>query len=458
MNTSYLRHQAALAGCLHSACAPKGWQRSFAAQGRRAMSVMCRLTWIKQIRLESSLSRGPLLGRCLQEEMFNNGTRREPPADKAPQRVPVQTLPENKSRRAVHGHSPVNTAAANKGGKPLKQSSCRMPTGSSTAEKSQSTERCKNLQQVLNLTKTVNQSELKNWSANIRTDASADTCTSKGGAAGRGESRSTTQANKQTARARCSFAGQSPSNQLHTNQHHTRVLAPHQKTTSRWRQQVEDQVKKNLRHFTRYCEDTETTSQYKSSRAPQYNESLWKTPLVNAANNLAKNMSHRLTDGELMQLLETPTLRCQPLQFGADRTPSGKQAESPAQRKADTPFDQLIPTVRENKERTRTDSEMLNREPQAGEVDRSQRLSQQEQSTNHSADSQPQREQTLRESPEFPPLPKIINDELRPSGKRTPLKSENSAVQAINGLDEEELADALKRILDDQARRHGIKL
>lgn len=63
------------------------------------------------------------------------------------------------------------------------------------------------------------------------------------------------------------------------------------------------------------------------------------------------------------------------------------------------------------------------------------------------------------ETPEFPPVRKNIIEELQPSGKRTALKSEaKNATQMPIYLDEDELAETLKRIIDEQARRQGINV
>ncbi|WP_157828050.1 hypothetical protein [Paraglaciecola sp. MB-3u-78] len=61
--------------------------------------------------------------------------------------------------------------------------------------------------------------------------------------------------------------------------------------------------------------------------------------------------------------------------------------------------------------------------------------------------------------PEFPPVSKMINQQLQVSGKRTALMRESQLLtQHEHDLDDEKLAEALKRIIDQQARRHGINV
>ncbi len=63
------------------------------------------------------------------------------------------------------------------------------------------------------------------------------------------------------------------------------------------------------------------------------------------------------------------------------------------------------------------------------------------------------------ESPEFPPVKKHIIEELQASGKRTALKSETNKIEECGfELNEDELAETLKRIIDEQARRQGINV
>ena len=66
----------------------------------------------------------------------------------------------------------------------------------------------------------------------------------------------------------------------------------------------------------------------------------------------------------------------------------------------------------------------------------------------------------LPEMPEHPPVKKLINEELQASGKRTPLVSESNENALLKELpiDEQQLAEALKRIIDEQARRQGINV
>ena len=63
------------------------------------------------------------------------------------------------------------------------------------------------------------------------------------------------------------------------------------------------------------------------------------------------------------------------------------------------------------------------------------------------------------EKPEFPPVLKMINEQLQKSGKRTALKSESQFIaEHQHELNDEQLAESFKRILDEQARRHGINV
>jgi len=68
-------------------------------------------------------------------------------------------------------------------------------------------------------------------------------------------------------------------------------------------------------------------------------------------------------------------------------------------------------------------------------------------------------DQPKNDSPEFPPIRNHIIDDLQPSGKRTALKSEsNFEPKTSLNIDEYELAETLKRIIDEQARRQGINV
>lgn len=61
--------------------------------------------------------------------------------------------------------------------------------------------------------------------------------------------------------------------------------------------------------------------------------------------------------------------------------------------------------------------------------------------------------------PEFPPVSKMINEQLQVSGKHTALKHETQLFAPHeHDMDDEKLAEALKRIIDQQARRHGINV
>ena len=65
--------------------------------------------------------------------------------------------------------------------------------------------------------------------------------------------------------------------------------------------------------------------------------------------------------------------------------------------------------------------------------------------------------------PEFPPVSKMINEQLQLqlqlSGKHTALKHETQLFAPHeHDMDDEKLAEALKRIIDQQARRHGINV
>lgn len=460
-----------LAGCscalrnsLQGALASRGWQRQFCDYTRPAKDLLARLQWPKTVVMVPTLNDGPLMGRCFQQEIFAS-PQREQPADTDDRRAPAALsdacqYPKAKPRRPLPMQAclqPQETKGPGSGSPGLVTPASPTPICQTPTPPVPRAPLCKIHEQQ----KKASVTSLQKWSRNQPETFCPPKASAKTAPATRGKILHWPEVNASS----CPPPNRSPLG--------CDLSASGQ---SRWRQGMEQQLKDQLeqqRQKTGNCDWPPVEKQASPRPAGIFPPcSPWKQPLIStpAAAPVSRESLARLlplSSGDKQSppstnasnALSVAASKSAPSSLMPSTAPSAAAPTSPspllataASNKAEATTDILYPD-------TKTEVSLLNYQATDIGAENSSRESRAAPTgTENTGPTNTRFMQSQLTPPEFPPVAKVINEELQRSGLRTGLKSENNSPTAAAAVDDEDLAEALKRILDEQARQHGISV
>jgi hypothetical protein len=407
-----LHSQKQMAHAMFCARSPQCWQRSMSHTLKSTYSALYGYQWLKDIKVKPQLNHQPLLGKCLDQILDTSvDVPKEQLGKPAFQRKPAPPATETARGETNHQQAWANTSEK------VVSAPCTTKEKIESAQFSQKLESKaeRQLNQVMLQQKTAKVTSLRDWMEKSRTSEQFISSALSSKPSYKDHKNARQLIKTSTSKASKGFTAQACNSskwQQQINNNIQKIINPvlpnKVSLVSRQKQQrIRHSIFQNQTNILPLWQQTLATDNH-SVRASL--DTLQYQFVKNERLEKHRANSHKKTTGVVDQIIKS----------NMQRSAEAQDNVAPQLKRTVTPASSL------------TTSDTLPTTQVCPEVGMAK--------------------------PEFPPVSKMINQQLQVS-RRTALTGESQLLtQHEHDLDDEKLAEALKRIIDQQARRHGINV
>lgn len=438
--TDYHVSHKQITNSLEAAASPRVWQNTFSASVKKSFAVLHCYRWLKEYKTPApSLQQTALLGDCL-GQILSEPSDESTPARPAPTFKRAFDTGKENTKKADRGSFKSGSKVASKSeGRSVDNKKIKaVDAGPKTDAK-----KVKQLSQILNQQKTASVTSLQEWTKRD----------------GKDHKHSNTPRNIKALRKNTN-----PIASIKKNDHkaQSKILTKLPNSSKAWQQHITNCVR-NVVGQTQNLNDPKNKLGGNSSIIGEISKTaLWQKTLLSVGRqnsictqDLQDLISANPATSGVATLLKQKTILQEKasLPLSEFSHHSSLLSDFPLQNELKKNLQQKS-TKASNHSHNESNFGEVAQNPQAECLRSADTL----QNTRSTSSKQEFLSKTP-DIPEFPPLSKMINKQLQASGKRTALKSESQLLpEHEHVLDDEQLAEALKRIIDQQARRHGINV